>query len=107
MGEMEKLRLSEQEQIRWAMTQSLGREVKVGGDELVEEGMRKSLNNGKDPELELEQITKPLLDKKECIGKEGGEQRKKPVESKSELDYDEDDLLKSQYGYYSECGCAA
>ena len=106
-AEMEKLRLSEQEQIRWAMTQSLVREVKVSGDELVEEGMRKSLNNGKDPELELEQITKPSLDKKECIGKEGGEQRKKPAESKSELDYDEDDLLKSQYGHYSERGCAA
>jgi len=90
VAEKEKLRWSEQEQLRWALAQSLGGEAKVSEDELVEEGMRKSLNEGKDPELELEQMAKLSLEKKECIGEAGEEQRKKPAESKSELDCDKD-----------------
>merc|ERR1712085_28929 len=62
----------EEDQIRQAMILSLAGEGKVSEDELVEEGIRESLNEGTDWEVEFEKMRKLSLEENEHTTKKRG-----------------------------------
>jgi len=76
----EKTMRYEEEQLRLALANSMGTEATVSENELVEEGIQKSLSEGKTPEDVIEEVLKLSLQEEEHIGEEEGEQLKKAME---------------------------